>query len=134
MARFEPEVMRSMVEHLVEYEEDDRLLFWLRSGIVGAVRANVNLRQLAVLLVGQTAKEPKSITALAAILSINNSSTARAIDRLAAEGLVRRIPDPADGRAVLVEVTQSGHLLCRRLGKAGKASPPGKSNTPAPFE
>jgi DNA-binding MarR family transcriptional regulator len=31
------------------------------------------------------------------------------VDRLAAAGLVRRQPDPADGRAALVAITPAGH-------------------------
>jgi MarR family 2-MHQ and catechol resistance regulon transcriptional repressor len=37
------------------------------------------------------------------------------IDRLAARGLVRRAPSPADRRAVQVTLTEAGEMLIRRL-------------------
>jgi DNA-binding MarR family transcriptional regulator len=42
------------------------------------------------------------------------------VDRLAAAGLVRRQPDPADGRAALVAITPAGHdyLLSIRAQRA----------------
>jgi DNA-binding MarR family transcriptional regulator len=44
-----------------------------------------------------------------AVHSITEQSTlSRALDQLAAEGLVRRAPDPADSRAVRVHITEAG--------------------------
>ncbi len=37
------------------------------------------------------------------------------LHRLEAAGLIRRVPDPSDGRSTLVELTQRGHSLVRRV-------------------
>ncbi len=42
------------------------------------------------------------------------SGITRVVDRLEADGLVRRDPDPADGRAALVRITKAGLEALRR--------------------
>lgn len=41
-------------------------------------------------------------------LQVHAASVTNAIDRLEAAGLVRRVPHPTDGRAVLAEITDQG--------------------------
>ena len=50
---------------------------------------------------------------LASRLQVHPTSVTNAVDRLEGAGLVRRRPDPADGRAVLVELTQEGARQAR---------------------
>lgn len=52
-----------------------------------------------------------SPTALYSSLLVSSGAMTNRIDRLAAAGLVRRVPDPADGRAVLVALTPKGRRL-----------------------
>jgi DNA-binding MarR family transcriptional regulator len=102
-------------------EENDQLLIWLRDSIIGMVRAkgpDFRARQLAILFLAETADRPETVKSLALTLGITKPPVTRAIDGLAAFKLVRRLPDPRDGRSVLVEVTRSGSALCRRLAKA----------------
>jgi DNA-binding MarR family transcriptional regulator len=107
-----------------EDEATDDLLFSLRSSVIEMVRSkglsDLSLRQLAVLLVSHAAEQPQTVRGLAIVLGVSKPAITRAIDRLATYALVRRLPDPADGRSVLVEVTRSGHSLCRSLEKAPK--------------
>jgi DNA-binding MarR family transcriptional regulator len=47
-------------------------------------------------------------------LQVNAASVTSAVDRLEKDGLVARVPNPADGRGVLAEITREG----RRLSEA----------------
>jgi CRISPR type IV-associated protein Csf3 len=52
--------------------------------------------------------EPLSLGQLAARLSCVRSNVTQLMDRLEADGLVRRARDPADGRTVLAVITEEG--------------------------
>lgn len=54
-------------------------------------------------------------SALVRTAMVTSGAITQRIDRLEARGLVRRMPDPADGRAVLVELTESGNDLVDRV-------------------
>lgn len=56
---------------------------------------------------------PMRITDLARTEQIKQPALTSAVDRLERDGLVRRRPDPADGRASLVEVTAAGRDVVR---------------------
>lgn len=47
-------------------------------------------------------------------LQVHPASVTNAIDRLEEQGLVRRAPNPDDGRGVLAELTPAGRRLVRR--------------------
>jgi DNA-binding MarR family transcriptional regulator len=51
---------------------------------------------------------PLSLSELASRLSCVRSNMTQLVDRLEAEGLVRRVDDPADRRAVKAEITPEG--------------------------
>lgn len=55
----------------------------------------------------------RSLGALAAAEGVAGPTMTRIVDGLAAAGLARRVPDPADGRAVLIEATAEGDSLMR---------------------
>jgi len=65
-------------------------------------------RMVALRFIGQ-ATEPLSLSQLAAQLSFVKSNVTQLVDRLEAEHLVRRVPDPDDRRSILVELTDRGH-------------------------
>ena len=48
---------------------------------------------------------PMRITALAHDLALDTTTVTRHLDELETRGLIVRVPDPTDGRAVLVELT-----------------------------
>jgi DNA-binding MarR family transcriptional regulator len=64
--------------------------------------------KLAVLGVLVAAKEPLALGELADRLSCVKSNATQMVDRLEADGLVRRIGDPDDRRSVRAEVTPRG--------------------------
>ena len=71
------------------------------------------------LLVMVSADGPRRVGTLAQDLGVNQSNASRLVDRLVAQGLVRRAPDLEDGRATVVELTGAG----RRAGNLGVAGP-----------
>lgn len=64
-----------------------------------------------------SANGPMNQTQLAAALVLGRAATGSVIDILEAEGLVRRVQDPADGRAWLVENTDDGAAMAVKVEK-----------------
>jgi DNA-binding MarR family transcriptional regulator len=58
---------------------------------------------------------PRRITELAAEERVTQPAITLLVNRLAERGWVERIPDPTDGRAVLVSLTASGEQVFERL-------------------
>ncbi len=52
---------------------------------------------------------------LAVYAVVEQSTLSRALDALEADGLVRRVPDPSDSRAVRINLTASGREVFDRL-------------------
>jgi len=65
---------------------------------------------------------------MGARLMVHPASVTNAVDRLEAEGLVRRIPHPTDRRATLAEITEKGRSL---VAKATEAWSPSSSGWPS---
>jgi DNA-binding MarR family transcriptional regulator len=62
----------------------------------------------AALCVLVTQDQPTSLSELAEKLTCVRSNVTQLVDRLEADGLVKRVDDPADRRAVRAEVTRLG--------------------------
>jgi DNA-binding MarR family transcriptional regulator len=73
--------------------------------------------------VRRVAREPMSMGKLAEALDIDRPNATVVVDDLEVQGLVRRILDPTDGRAKLVEATRKGKALARRADEI-LAKPP----------
>ncbi len=58
---------------------------------------------------------PVRISELAEVEGINPTMLSRIVAKLEDTGLLRRRPDPADGRAALVEITDEGRAVGLRL-------------------
>lgn len=83
----------------------------LRSELAALGLTTPKLRALAVLSV----IEGPLIRDLAAYTVTEQSTLSRALDGLAAEGLVRREPDPQDSRGIRVHMTPQGRETFERL-------------------
>lgn len=59
--------------------------------------------------------EPRRITELAAEERVTQPAITLLVNRLEERGWVKRIPDPSDGRAVLVSLTPAGEEVFARL-------------------
>lgn len=58
---------------------------------------------------------PLRVTRLAELEALNPTMLSRVIGQLTDDGLVRRLPDPEDRRAALVEATAAGRQLRERI-------------------
>ena len=61
-------------------------------------------------------KGPIRAGELASLCASSPSAITEVIEGLAAEGLVRRVDDPTDRRAVVVALTDAGHVEVERVG------------------
>jgi DNA-binding MarR family transcriptional regulator len=88
-------------------------------------RVGLSMSKLGVLTQLVQAGEPLALSQLAARLSCVRSNMTQLVDRLEAEGLVRRVDDPADRRSVLAAVTPLGESRqaegARELGRIREA-------------
>ncbi|MEZ0580685.1 MarR family winged helix-turn-helix transcriptional regulator [Nocardioides sp. MH1] len=62
---------------------------------------------------------PLRATVLAEVEGVSAASMTRIVDRLCEDGLTERSPDPADGRAQLVDLTAAGRSLVEE-GRAAR--------------
>jgi DNA-binding MarR family transcriptional regulator len=82
-------------------------------------RANCTLPLSNVWLLGRIQHSgPCHPSDLASFHGVDNSTITPKLQRLEADGLAIRRPDPDDRRAVLVEATSAGCRLLRRLRRA----------------
>lgn len=58
---------------------------------------------------------PLGLAELTELEGLNPTMLSRIVRRLDEDGLIRRLPDPADLRAVRVEITPSGELVHERI-------------------
>jgi len=71
-------------------------------------KSGLSMPKFAVLSELVSAKQALSLSELAARLSCVKSNMTQLIDRLEADGLVQRVNDPTDRRAVKAAITASG--------------------------
>lgn len=82
--------------------------------IVGA--AGISVADYLVLGVVRRSPGHRSApTAICEVLGRTTGGMSLTLDRLAAAGLVRRLPDPADRRRVVVEATDEGVALAKQV-------------------
>ncbi len=90
-----------------------RILDLWRGALVETVRRDapdLSARQLALLLTVYLTPPPHTVRGLAADLNVSKPAITRALDRLGTHELVRRKPDQADRRSILVERTVKGSV------------------------
>ena len=115
-------------------QEPDRLLRLLSrtmSALVASDTADLTSRQSAILMTCFLEARPQTVRGLSFLLRISKPAVSRALDRLSDLGMARRLPDAADGRSVLVEITRRGrdHLefvksvMAENGASAGTAPP-----------
>jgi len=77
--------------------------------------------------VRRVARQPLSMSELAAALGIDPPNATVLVDHLESDGLVRRRPDPSDRRAKLVEATAKGKAVARKAEAVLRTPPPALS-------
>ncbi len=93
----------------------DALKLWHRVMIVTLDHKlpNMTQRQFALLLQVYLGPPPHTVRGLAAELSMSKPAVTRALNRLSALGFLKRSPDEADRRSVLVKRTVAGAVFLR---------------------
>lgn len=87
-----------------------RLLVAISARSLASVEEALTLPQFRVLVVVST-QGPAKLVTLAQLLGVNPSTAMRAVDRLAAAGLVAKQNSPHSGRELRIEVTEAGRAL-----------------------
>lgn len=86
----------------------------MRAGAIARLfmaHTTVPLSRTEVGVLHSVADRPRRITELAAREGVTQPAITLLVNRLADRGWLRRAPDPLDGRAVLVELTEAGTQL-----------------------
>ena len=83
--------------------------------LVAGLRAQTQARSARLLLVPVGRCGPLRQQALAEISHTDPSTVSRHVADLVAQGLVERLPDPADGRASLLALTERGRAALAEL-------------------
>jgi DNA-binding MarR family transcriptional regulator len=92
----------------------------LISAVDGALRPHgltfARYEALVLLTFSRTGRLPMRV--MGERLQLHPTSVTNIVDRLQADGLVRRIPHPTDRRATLVEITEAGSSLLEAATKS----------------
>jgi len=94
------------------------MLALIKDVLAETVRADgpdLNIRQAAILLRVCLDPGPHTVRGLAEALSLGKPAVSRGVDALEGQGLVRRMPDEADRRSVLVEPCANGLAALENL-------------------
>jgi DNA-binding MarR family transcriptional regulator len=75
---------------------------------------------LMLLMFSRTGSLP--LSKVGARLQVHPTSVTNAVNRLAEDGLISRLPHPTDGRTTLAEITSSGRRLAEKATEAVNAT------------
>lgn len=78
---------------------------------------DLTMREYDVLYTLSKCQAPVRLTELNRHVLLSQPAMSRMVDRLADRGLIRREADPADGRSVLVSLSDAGRSIQRRIGR-----------------
>jgi DNA-binding MarR family transcriptional regulator len=92
-----------------------RLMHPLKAAVARETAPGEGVDRSAVLLLFPLQHGPLRAGALAELCHADPSTISRQVAELVRRGLVRREPDPSDGRATLVAATAAGRAACDRF-------------------
>jgi DNA-binding MarR family transcriptional regulator len=107
----------------VDYQALARFRYELRKFLAFSETAahaqNLTPQQHQALLTikGFSQDNPVSVGDLAKLLLIRHHTAVELIDRMTRIGLIARVPDPGDGRRILIRLTAEGERRLRKLSK-----------------
>jgi DNA-binding MarR family transcriptional regulator len=78
---------------------------------------DASMREYDVLYTLSKCPGPQRMSELNRHVLLSQPALSRMVDRLADRGLVQRLTDPADGRGVLLALTDAGRALQRQIGR-----------------
>jgi DNA-binding MarR family transcriptional regulator len=79
--------------------------------------AEASMREYDVLYTLSKCPEPVRLSELNRHVLLSQPALSRLVDRLADRGLVERCADPADGRGILLSLTDAGRAMQRQIGR-----------------
>ncbi len=79
--------------------------------------ADLSARQMAILLTVYISPPPHTVRGLAKLLDISKPAVTRALDALSGLDLLKRQPDPADKRSILVARTVAGAVFLNEFAQ-----------------
>jgi len=88
----------------------------LRQFAADGIWADLSMREYDVLYTLSKYQEPLRVGELPQYVLLSQPALSRLVDRLVERGLLRRSPDPVDGRAVRVALTAAGRARQREVG------------------
>ena len=103
----------------IDLKVPQALTLW-REALAETVRRDqpdLSARQMAILLTVYLTPAPHTVRGLAGGLNISKPAVTRALDRLGAQGLLKRKTDEADRRNVLVQRTVRGSVFLSEFGE-----------------
>ncbi|UZN03573.1 MarR family winged helix-turn-helix transcriptional regulator [Cellulomonas sp. S1-8] len=112
-ARRDPARLPEPSEELLELLHD--VLRTARRDAAERLGHDITPGQLRLLRTLDRCDCPRRLGELAAALDVAPRSVTSKVDQAEQDGWVRRVPDPDDRRATLVEITDAGHDLLDRL-------------------
>jgi DNA-binding MarR family transcriptional regulator len=113
-----PELTPRDFEHLLAFRTSlRRFQHWSEEQAQAAGLTHVQ-HQLLVAIKGHPGPQPPAIGDLAGYLLLRHHSTVELVNRTERAGLVRRVPDAADGRVVRVALTRLGEQRLAELTPA----------------
>jgi len=79
---------------------------------------DLSMREYDVLYTLSKCPEPQRPSELNRHVLLSQPALSRMVDRLADRGFIQRQTDPADGRGVLLSLTDAGRALQRQIGRS----------------
>jgi DNA-binding MarR family transcriptional regulator len=89
----------------------------VRFGGLGSVRNSMD-RATFLVLTRLARESPMGVKALAQSMGVDSSTVTRQVAPLVENGLVERVPNPADGRAVLLDLSPRGRARLDELRRS----------------
>ena len=78
---------------------------------------DISMKEYDVLYTLSKGRDPIRLSELNQHVLLSQPALSRLVDRLADRALVERRPDPADGRSVLLALTQAGRAVQHQIGR-----------------
>jgi DNA-binding MarR family transcriptional regulator len=108
-------ITKTEYEVLAEFRYTLRLFMSFSKSAAKAVGITPQQHQALLAIKGFPGREKITISELSECLQIKHHSAVGLLNRLEAEGLITRSPDPNDGRKVFISLTRQGSSILTRL-------------------
>jgi DNA-binding MarR family transcriptional regulator len=114
-ARRAPQLTRSDFQRLAEFRFQLRRFLHFSSIAVEEAGLRPQQYQLLQCVSGMPDELPPTIAHVAARMLLRHNSAVELVDRAIEQGLLKRVPDPADQRRILLRVTPQGERVLASL-------------------